>query len=142
MSNICAGIGRGQMEVLNLRIYQRRRNFFTYKNLLGAIPGIRFQEELNIDYFSNRWLTAISIDPLNDEINVEKLRQFLEKSNIEARRIWKPLHIQPVFKDCPSYVNGVSEKLFDNGLCLPSGSNLTDYELNKVVKRVLTFYNS
>ena len=141
MSNICAGIGRGQMEVLSLRIYQRRRNFYTYKRMLSAIPSIRFQEEMSVDFFSNRWLTAIIVEPINEFIDSEKLRLFLEKSNIEARRIWKPMHLQPVFEKYPAYVNGISEQLFNTSLCLPSGSNLTDYEINKVIKRIMTFYD-
>jgi dTDP-4-amino-4,6-dideoxygalactose transaminase len=141
MSNICAGIGRGQMEILSLRIFQRRRNFYNYKRLLSSIPGISFQEEMSPDYFSNRWLTTILIEPTKDDLNNENLRLFLEKSNIEARRIWKPLHLQPVFEQYPAYVNGISERIFDKGLCLPSGSSLTDYELNKVVKRIATFFD-
>lgn len=141
MSNVSAGIGRGQMEVLSLRIYQRRKNFYNYKHALSSLPGLRFQEEINTDYFSNRWLTAVYIEPVAGEINCENLRLFLEKSNIEARRVWKPMHLQPVFAECPFYGNGVSESLFNNALCLPSGSNLTDYEVNKVIKRIKTFYD-
>jgi len=141
MSNVSAGIGRGQMEVLSLRIYQRRKNFYNYKHALSSLPGLKFQEEINTDYFSNRWLTAVVIDPVADEINCENLRLFLEKSNIEARRVWKPMHLQPVFSECPFYGNGVSDYLFNNALCLPSGSNLTDYEVNKVIKRIKTFYD-
>ncbi|WP_345100871.1 DegT/DnrJ/EryC1/StrS family aminotransferase [Mucilaginibacter panaciglaebae] len=141
MSNICAGIGRGQMEVLSLRIYQRRKNFDKYKHMLSDLPGISFQEEMDIDFFSNRWLSVIQVEPFGQEINSEKLRQFLTKYNIEARRVWKPMHMQPVFSKYPMYENGVSEQLFNNGLCLPSGSNLTDYELSRVVKRIKVFYD-
>lgn len=134
MSNIVAGIGRGQMEVLDQRILQRRANFdFYYKNL-GSVQGISFLKE-NKDSFSNFWLTAIVIDPeLTGGITREDVRLALEAENIETRPLWKPMHLQPVFSNSPVYVNGVSEALFKNGLCLPSGSNLTNDERNRILE--------
>jgi dTDP-4-amino-4,6-dideoxygalactose transaminase len=134
MSNICAGIGRGQMEVLSLRIFQRRRNFLYYKRLLYNFPLIKFQEEPNADYFSNRWLTAIIIE--DNTINKEELRLYLENQNIEVRHTWKPMHLQPVFSKYPFYGDGTSEAIFNKGLCLPSGSNLNNLQLNRVVKEI------
>ena len=141
MSNVLAGIGRGQMEVLDKRVAQRRDNFEFYKENIGYLPGLYFQPELESS-FSNRWLTSIIIDPnLSNGITRETVRLALEKENIESRPLWKPMHIQPVFKDCKFYGNGVSEKLFDNGLCLPSGSNLTMEDLERVVKIIKATFN-
>ena len=137
MSNIVAGIGRGQMEVIDERIAKRRENFFFYKKMLQPINGITFQEEPNEDYFSNHWLTTILINPANTKGKTrEDLRLHLLSKNIESRPLWKPMHLQPVFKDCPAYTNGVSERLFDIGLCLPSSSNITDKERNFVVEQI------
>jgi dTDP-4-amino-4,6-dideoxygalactose transaminase len=137
MSNISAGIGRGQMEVLNERIEKRRENFFFYKNQLSGCKGISFQEEPNDKYFSNHWLTTILIDPVKSNgKTTEDLRLYLETKNIETRPLWKPMHLQPVFADCPAYLNGVSEKLFETGLCLPSSSNITDEERQCVVDEI------
>jgi dTDP-4-amino-4,6-dideoxygalactose transaminase len=137
MSNICAGIGRGQMEVLNERIEKRRENFFFYKHELSGCKGISFQEEPNADFYSNHWLTTILIDPAKSNIKTtEDLRLYLETKNIETRPLWKPMHLQPVFAYCPAYLNGVSEKLFENGLCLPSSSNITDEERQCVVDEI------
>jgi dTDP-4-amino-4,6-dideoxygalactose transaminase len=134
MSNICAGIGRGQMEVLSERIEQRRKNFAFYKECLRNLPGISFVEEPE-GFFSNRWLTTILIDPKeSDGVTREDVRLALEKENIESRPLWKPMHLQPVFKEYPYYGGNVSEKLFEKGLCLPSGSNLTKEELERVVE--------
>ncbi len=137
MSNIVAAIGRGQMEVLPQRIDKRRENFFFYKKQLAEYPGLSFQEEPNEDYFSNHWLTAVLIDPEKCGGKTrEDLRLYLESKNIESRPLWKPMHLQPVFADCPAYVNGVSDKLFENGLCLPSSSNITDEERERVVASI------
>jgi len=142
MSNVLAGIGRGQLKVLEQRVKQRRSNFEYYKKHLGQIKGVEFQPEPE-NSFSNRWLTAITINPkLTNGITREDVRLALEKENIEARPLWKPMHLQPVFKDAPKYINGNSEKLFKNGLCLPSGSNLSRKDLKRVVeviKRKLIF---
>jgi dTDP-4-amino-4,6-dideoxygalactose transaminase len=136
MSNICAGIGRGQMIVLPERVKQRRANHTWYEATLANIPGICFLKELAGAY-SNRWLTCILVDPtLTGGITREDIRLALEKENIESRPLWKPMHLQPVFADAPFYGDGTSEKLFKNGLCLPSGSNLTEVDLNRVVETI------
>jgi len=138
MSNICAGIGLGQLEVLESRVASRRKVFSRYFEALSEIDGIKFNLEPNNEYKSNRWLTTIVIEPdLIDGTTREDIRLGLEKENIESRPLWKPLHIQPVFLSCPSYINDVSYNLFVNGLCLPSGSNLTDDDLNRVIECVL-----
>jgi dTDP-4-amino-4,6-dideoxygalactose transaminase len=132
MSNICAGIGRGQMEVLADRINQRRAVYDRYVQELGNIPGISFVHEPE-GYFSNRWLTAILVDPKQTNgLTREDIRLTLEKENIETRPLWKPMHMQPVFENAPFYGDGTSEKLFELGLCLPSGSNLTEEEMNRI----------
>jgi dTDP-4-amino-4,6-dideoxygalactose transaminase len=136
MSNISAGIGRGQMQVLNERINLRRRNYEFYKKELGALPGISFLEEPS-GYFCNRWLTVIQIDPaLSGGLTREDLRLALWEENIESRPLWKPMHLQPIFSDCLVFENGVSEMLFDSGLCLPSGSNLDMADLERVVDKI------
>jgi dTDP-4-amino-4,6-dideoxygalactose transaminase len=134
MSNIIAGIGLGQMEVLNERIERRREINSFYRERLADIPGITFQDEPSAGFISNYWLTSILIDPKrNGGITREDIRLSMNAENIESRPLWKPLHLQPVFKNEPAFVNGISEELFENGLCLPSGSNLTENELERVV---------
>lgn len=141
ISNIAAGIGRGQLEVIEQRVAQRRANFTFYKSILGSYKGISFQEEPDSRFFSNRWLTAIIIDPdIYNGLDREKVRLALEAKNIESRPLWKPMHLQPVFADCPYYGNGISEKLFSNGLCLPSGSNLSECELERVKDALITTF--
>ena len=137
MSNVLAGIGRGQLEVLSDRVAARRNNFERYKqyfskhNSLGF--NIQFQEE-PIGYYSNRWLTCIVIDPaINKGLTREEIRLAMDEENIETRPLWKPMHQQPVFASSKSYLNGVSDKLFDNGLCLPSGSNLREDEFERIL---------
>lgn len=131
MSNLCAGVGRGQMQVLNDRITTRRAIFGRYVSLLSGRPGISVCHEPE-GYFSNRWLTTLLIDPAEAGVTREDLRLALDKENIESRPLWKPMHLQPVFEQYPYYGDGVSDKLFENGLCLPSGSNLTEDELQRV----------
>ena len=130
MSNVLAGIGRGQMKVLDERVKQRRANYDYYIEELSKLPGIDFQPE-NKNSYSNRWLTSIIVNP--NGITRETIRLVLEKENIEARPLWKPMHLQPIFENYPSYNNGVSEKLFIEGLCLPSGSNLSRNDLERIV---------
>lgn len=138
MSNIAAGIGRGQMEVLNEHIARRRDNHEFYKKHLSSFKGITFLEEPGDAYFSNHWLSCITIDPAKTEgVTREDLRLALAADNIEARPLWKPMHLQPVFKDHPFYGRGISEKLFENGLCLPSGSNMTEEDRQRVLKVLL-----
>jgi len=137
MSNIVAGIGRGQMKVLPQRIEQRRKNNQFYRKHLSSIEGITFQTEPSADFFSNYWLTSIVIDPeKTGGITREDIRLALEKANIESRPLWKPMHLQPVFSSCPYYGEKVSETLFNNGLCLPSGSSLTENELERVIETI------
>jgi dTDP-4-amino-4,6-dideoxygalactose transaminase len=133
MSNILAGIGRGQMEVIDDRVKRRRDTFIFYKENLGNYEGIKFIEEPDESFFSNRWLTTVLIDPLKTGISREDLQINLEKENIETRPLWKPMHMQPVFSSCPSWLNGVSEELFSKGLCLPSGSNMSDEDRQRVI---------
>lgn len=136
MSNVCAAIGRGQMEVLDEHIQLRRNNFEIYRNAFSTIEGISLLDEPK-GSFSNRWLSTILVDPLKTNgITREDIRIALEKDNVESRPLWKPMHLQPVFEGAPYYGTGVSEALFDNGLCLPSGSNLTNEEVNRVVTGV------
>jgi dTDP-4-amino-4,6-dideoxygalactose transaminase len=133
MSNIVAGIGRGQMEVLTERIKQRRANNQRYREFFKDIRGITFQTEPNTNYFSNYWLTAILINPaLTGGISREDVRLALEAENIESRPLWKPMHLQPVYQGAKFYGTGVCEKLFEQGLCLPSGSNLTEEEFDRI----------
>jgi len=135
MSNVSAAIGVGQMDILDKHIQLRRDNYEFYKKELG-IDGIDFIKELD-DTFSNRWLTCMTINPtkFNGKTR-EDIRLALEEENIEARPLWKPMHLQPVFADCPAYTNGVSESLFNDGLCIPSGSNLTTADLERVVSGI------
>ena len=138
MSNVCAAIGVGQLEVLTERVTRKREIFNFYKNELSMIKEITFLEELEPS-FSNYWLTTILLYK-NSTIDREQLRLHLEKDNIESRPLWKPMHLQPVFKDCKSYVNGISEDLFNRGLCLPSGTNMTTEDLKRIVKKVKELY--
>ena len=134
LSNVCAAIGRGQMEVLEERITQRRANYNFYLNALKSFAGISFLPEPQ-GFFSNRWLTCILVDPAftNNSIAREDIRKALEKENIECRPLWKPMHLQPVFAGSSFYGDGTSEELFEHGLCLPSGSNLTQVDLDRVL---------
>jgi dTDP-4-amino-4,6-dideoxygalactose transaminase len=136
MSNICAGIGRGQMLILNDRVAQRRKNFEFYKSTFANTQGVSFIDELP-GYFANRWLTCILVDPSKTRGKTrEDIRLALEEENIECRPLWKPMHMQPVFADAPFYGDGTANRLFENGLCLPSGSNLTGADLKRVVEAI------
>lgn len=132
MSNIVAGIGRGQMKVLQQRVEQRRANYAFYKESLSDKKGIHFLPEIE-GLFSNRWLSCILTDSFEDR---ERIRLNLAKKNIESRPLWKAMHLQPVFENYPQYVNGVSEDLFNRGLCLPSGSNLSQSDLERIVESI------
>lgn len=134
MSNISAGIGRGQMQVLNEWIEKRRANYYFYKERLEHL-GFTFLEEEK-GTFSNRWLTCVLLNGQFSFDN-EDMRQALEKSNIETRPLWKPMHLQPVFKECKAYINGVSEKLFKQGLCLPSGSSLSLEQKERIIEKII-----
>jgi len=127
LSNICAGIGRGQMEVLDSRVQARRRMHDFYVDLFKDIIGVSVFTVSNHDYFANYWLSSILIDPqLTNGIDKEAVRLAFESENIETRPLWKPMHLQPIFEKYPYYGASVSEDLFEKGLCLPSGSNLRD----------------
>ncbi|OWW23478.1 pyridoxal phosphate-dependent aminotransferase [Zobellia sp. OII3] len=134
MSNILAGIGRGQMEVLQERVGQRRFNYDFYKKHLGHLSQLEFLEEPE-GYYCNRWLTCVLTPSF--EIR-EKIRLALLEVDIESRPLWKPMHMQPVFNEFPHYSDGTSEDLFNRGLCLPSGSNLSQNDLERIVELILT----
>lgn len=139
MSNICAGIGRGQMQVLDAHVTLRREMHDFYVQLFDKIPGVTVFSENNPELFSNHWLSCIFIDPTLAGFTSTDLRLELEKSNIESRPLWKPMHLQPIFKMAPYYGSDISEHLFKNGLCLPSGSNLTLDDKNRIKKAVENF---
>ena len=132
MSNISAGIGRGQMEVLHDRILKRRQNHQFYVDLFFDKPGVKVFSEPNGDYLSNHWLSVITIDEEIAGFSRENLRLSFEKENIETRPLWKPLHLQPVFKGLLYYGKSVAEDLFRDGLCLPSGSNLSENDKERI----------
>ena len=140
MSNVCAAIGIGQLEVLESRVVKRRFIYNYYKENLSSIPFISFVDDLD-GYFSNRWLTTILISE-KSVINREDIRLKLLENNIESRPLWKPMHMQPVFSSYKSYINGVSEDLFKRGLCLPSGSIMQEKDLNRVVDIIKDLYES
>ena len=132
MSNITAGVGRGQMEVLEKHIFLRQKNNRFYQDIFKDIVGISMHVEPNINYKSNHWLSCILIDENSSRITNETIRLQLLSDNIESRPLWKPMHLQPVFLKYKFYGKGICEKLFNNGLCLPSGSNLTDSEKERI----------
>ena len=136
MSNICAGIGRGQMFVLEEHVARRRAIHALYTSLLKDIPGISVLQNPSSDFDSNFWLTCITVDPPVAGCTRENIRLALDADNIESRPLWKPMHLQPVFAEAPFYGNGTSEHLFDIGLCLPSGPTLTDEDIRRVVEVV------
>ncbi len=140
MSNVLAGIGRGQLQVLADRVNARRANCATYEKAFADLPGISFMPEAPWNRCT-RWLTCILVDPVGFGADREAIRLALEAENIEARPVWKPMHLQPVFAHCDRFGGEVSEDLFNRGLCLPSGSNLTEADLQRViavVRRVFT----
>lgn len=136
MSNICAGIGRGQMLILDEHVYSRRKINILYKELLKEMPGVTFLENPNKDFESNMWLTCIIVDPKLTGFAREDLRLKMESENIETRPLWKPMHLQPVFEDCPFYGDGTSEGLFENGLCLPSSPILSETDILRIIEVV------
>lgn len=140
MSNICAGIGRGQMYVLEEHIARRRAINQLYRTLLHDLPGITFHTNPDSDFNSNYWLTCIVIDPQEAGFTREELRLKMEEENIETRPLWKPMHLQPVFADCPYYGDNTEGRLFDDGLCLPSGPTLTDKDIERVAGVIRNMY--
>jgi dTDP-4-amino-4,6-dideoxygalactose transaminase len=135
LSNVLAGIGRGQLRVLEARVAARRRNFAIYHQALGDLPGIEFMPEASFG-IPTHWLTCLTIDPAKFGIDREQVRLALAAQNIETRPVWKPLHLQPVFADCECIGGKVAEDLFRDGLCLPSGSNLSDADLQRVIAAI------
>jgi pyridoxal phosphate-dependent aminotransferase EpsN len=132
MSSLLAAFGKAQLETLDERVASRRAIFDTYREALGELPGLTFMPEAGFGR-SNRWLTAALIDPTQFGASNAELMEELALRNIESRPVWKPMHMQPVFADAPSTVNGVSEGLFDRGLCLPSSSSLTPDQQSRVI---------
>ncbi|MCH2193801.1 aminotransferase class I/II-fold pyridoxal phosphate-dependent enzyme [Kordia sp.] len=139
MSNIVAGIGRGQMEVLEKHIGLRRHMNAFYKEIFKDVEAITVFEEPNEDYFSNHWLSCITVDESKANFTREDLRLALWEDNIESRPLWKPMHLQPIFEKYPYYGDNVSENLFNTGLCLPSGSNLTTQEKERIAQLIAAF---
>lgn len=140
MSNITAGIGRGQMEVLQSRVEARRKMHDFYVDLFKNIDGVEVFSEPGNDFYSNHWLSAITIDASVTGKTREDLRLALLEDNIESRPLWKPMHLQPVFSDAPYYGEKVAETLFDNGLCMPSGSNLTEEDRSRIANIITGFF--
>ncbi len=137
MSNICAGIGRGQMEVLDKHVNKRRDMHFFYNDIFEGVDGVQLCKEPDEHFFSNHWLTVIRFT--ESDLTGEDLRLHLEKENIESRPLWKPMHLQPVFRDAPFYGSGVAEKAFETGLCLPSGSNLGREDKERIALSINEF---
>lgn len=141
MSNICAGIGRGQMLVLDNHVQKRRTINNFYRELFINVKGVKLHKEYTSDYFSNFWLSTILVNESEAGFSANDLRLELGGHNIESRPLWKPMHLQPLYFKSKSYLNGISEKLFERGLCLPSGSNLTNNELKRIKTVISRFVN-
>ena len=140
LSNILSSIGVEQLKVLNGRVKKRRDNYIFYYDLLSKVEGLSFLDE-PIGYFSNRWLTCILIDEKICGISVDKIISELEDEKIETRRLWKPMHMQPVFKGTKFFGNGFSKFLFENGICLPSGSNLSFNERKRIKNKLIKIFS-
>ncbi|MEM0519015.1 DegT/DnrJ/EryC1/StrS family aminotransferase [Aequorivita flava] len=140
MSNICAGIGRGQMEVLDAHVALRREMNLFYKDLFSNFSEIKVFKEYNNNLFSNHWLSCITFNKPDKNNNPNALRESLMAENIESRPLWKPMHLQPVFKNSPYYGNTTSETLFNTGLCLPSGSNLDQAARDRIANAILKYF--
>ncbi len=139
LSNLLAAVGRGQLRVLDARVQARRAHRTFYEETLGTLDGVGFMP-LSSEGSWNGWLSVITIDPAHFGASREDLRLALEKENIESRPVWKPMHLQPVFKDCRMYGGAISEAAFENGLCLPSGSSLTPEERDRVVTTIKSLH--
>lgn len=140
MSNICAGIGRGQMTVLEDHIAHHRHVHDLYAKAFADMEGITLHHAPNADFNPNYWLSTILIDPEKTGFDYEQLRVALDAANVETRPLWKPMHLQPVYKDNPCYVDGTSEKLFQKGLCLPAGPYVTDRDVAYIVEEIRSLY--
>ena len=136
MSNIVAGVGRGQMEVLPARVNKRREINKFYREQLSNVDGISFQSEPDSRFLSNYWLTSILLDPSKIKLSPNELRLALEEENIESRLLWKPMHLQPIFEKYPYFGDGTSDELFNQGLCLPSSSILTEDDILRVCSAI------
>lgn len=139
MSNICASIGLGQIKILDKNVEARRNNHFFYKEIFNKIDDVVLSEVIGESFFSNFWLNTILVKP-NKNKDREGLRLALENANIECRPLWKPMHLQPIFEKYPFYGGKIAEQLFDKGLCLPSGSTLTNEDKNKIKEVILNFF--
>jgi pyridoxal phosphate-dependent aminotransferase EpsN len=142
MSNVLAGIGRGQLKVLKDRVNARRKVFELYRNRLIKIDAIQWMPEPD-QYYSNRWLSVFILDPQKTNVTAKELIEVLSKSNIEARHVWKPMHQQPIFQNCQYFSNGLGsycDYLFNNGVCLPSSSNMTIDQQEVVIKNLLDIF--
>jgi dTDP-4-amino-4,6-dideoxygalactose transaminase len=137
MSNVLAGIGRGQMEVLDERVAAHRLNNRRYRELLAGVPGLVFQSEPDETYFSNFWLTSLLLTEPGAGFSAPRVTESLSRNNIDARPLMKPMHLQPLFKGQPAYLAGVSDYLFEHGLSLPSGSGLSGSDLERIAGIVL-----
>jgi len=136
LSNICAGIGRGQMTVVNEHIAHHKHVMDLYRVAFKDVDGITVHDNPNEKFDSNFWLSTILIDPEKTGTDYEKVRQHLDTVGIESRPLWKPMHTQPFYKDAPRYVNGVSEEMFSKGLCLPSGPCVSDEDVERIVREI------
>lgn len=136
LSNICAAIGLGQMEMLDARVARRREIFERYKVALSR-PGVTFMPE-PVGFQSTRWLTVFTIDPEETGVTREDIRLMLHKHQIESRPLWKPMHLQPLYAGTPYHGSGFDEFLFTDGLCLPSGSDMTDRQQQEVIERIVS----
>ena len=141
MSNICAGIGRGQMAIANEHIRHHKKLCKIYTELFTGVEGINVHKNPSEIFDSNYWLNTITIDPQKTGTNYETIRQHLENKNVESRPLWKPMHTQPVYKDAPNYTNGVSESLFEKGLCLPSGPYVTEMDCRYIADEIISCLN-
>lgn len=141
MSNVCAGIGLGQIKILDENVNSRRVVHNFYKDIFDELANVKLFKSLNNDYYSNYWLSTILVEPNNkNDINRESLRLALDKAQIESRPLWKPMHLQPIFYKHPYFGNKTAEELFEKGLCLPSGSNLTDEDRKRIKEVIITFF--
>ena len=141
LSNVCAGIGRGQMMVLEEHVARRRAIHDLYTKLLSGVDGITVKQNPSSDYASNFWLTCIEVDAPRVDCTADDIRLALAEENIESRLLWRPMHMQPVFANHAFYGDGTSERIFGRGLCLPSGSSLTDAQIGAVVEAIVRRVN-
>jgi pyridoxal phosphate-dependent aminotransferase EpsN len=140
MSNICAGIGRGQLSELSKKVARRRSHFAAYQEAFKPFPGVTMQPEASWGK-STHWLTCLTIDPVKSVVSREDVRLALEKEDIESRPIWKPLHLQPIFAQAEYHGRGASDRMFEHGLCVPSGSGMSDSERDRVIDSMVKLFS-